>query len=307
MQIKEIKNGVAVEVSDIDITNIDKAQADELLQILKERLVVVFKDQKQCPGSFTKLIHLMSGSVSNWMQMKWDQYGNDVDTWDRFIDPTTCTDMANYPVQRVTGKKINNKHTGIFGTGTLDWHANLNGLDRADGVALQGVEHCENTSTLFLNTNLAYNDLSPELKQQIENVYAIYEYRPDVWAKGAPEYKHFAQKAKEDTTYKMWLKQKNAAGVEGLYFYTNNRCDIVSEDETLKQKLKDHLFQDKYIYEHWWQPGDIVLMDQLLTLHKRTQDDPEILAKRVLHRITFRISNFKNFVAEANQIGVEYV
>ena len=37
--------------------------------------------------------------------------------------------------------------------------------------------------------------------------------------------------------------------------------------------------------------GDVVLSDQLLSLHKRDQNDPEILERRVLHRITFKISN----------------
>lgn len=303
MQIKEINNGVAVEVSGIDITTITEDQAKELYDILKQRLVVVLKNQKQCPGSFTKTVWLMSKSVANWTQMKWDQYGNEIEVPDKFIDPTTFDNPELYPVQRVTGKKINNKHTGIFGTGTLDWHANLNGLDRADGVALQGVRDCENTSTLFLNTNLALRDLDLDIREKIKNLYAIYEYRPDVWAAGAPEYKHFAEHAKKDTSYKMWLLQKNIAGVEGLYFYTNNRCELVTQDRELKQTLIDHLFQEKYIYEHMWKPGDIVFMDQLLTLHKRGTDDPEILSKRVLHRVTFKISNFKGFIANNNQIA----
>lgn len=302
MEINEINNGVAVEVSGIDITTITQEQATCLYDILKQKLVVVLKNQEQCPGSFTKTIWLMSKQINNWRQMKWDQYGNEINLSENFVDPDSYGNNEFYPVQRVTGKKINNKHTGIFGTGTLDWHANLNGLDRADGVALQGVRDCENTSTLFLNTNLALNDLDLEIKEKIKDLYAIYEYRPDIWAAGAPEYKHFKEKAQQDTSYKMWLLQKNIAGVEGLYFYTNNRCELATKDEGLKQILVDHLFQEKYIYEHMWQPGDIVLMDQLLTLHKRGTDDPDVLSKRILHRITFPISNFNNFIANNNII-----
>ena len=106
----------------------------------------------------------------------------------------------------------------------------------------------------------------------------------------------------DDKPYKMWLIQKNLAGVKGIYFYTNNKCKIITQDETLYDKLYQHMFQDKYVYQHWYEPGDIVLMDQLLTLHKRDQNDPEILAKRVLHRITFRISNYDNFIANNNKI-----
>ena len=52
-----------------------------------------------------------------------------------------------------------------------------------------------------------------------------------------------------------------------------------------------------------WNPGDIVFMDQLLTLHKRGTDDPDILSKRILHRITFKISNINNFIANNNVIA----
>ena len=301
MQIEEIDNGVAVEVTDIDITKIDRNTAQELYDVLKNRLIVVLKNQKQCPGSYTKTVWEMSQNISNWQQLIWDQYGNEIERFDKFVHPDDYNNNELYPVQRVTGEKINNKRTGIFATGTLDWHANLNGLDRADGVALQGVRHCENTSTLFLNTNLALKDLDEETKEQIKDLYAIYEYRPDVWAKGLPE-SQLEYMMKNAGMYKMWLLQKNVAGVEGLYFYTNNRCDIVTEDKSLKQKLIDHLFQGKYIYEHMWEPGDIVLMDQLLTLHKRGTDDPDILSKRVLHRITFPISNFNNFISNNNRI-----
>ena len=55
--------------------------------------------------------------------------------------------------------------------------------------------------------------------------------------------------------------------------------------------MYDFTFQEKYMYSHYYEIGDVVLSDQLLSLHKRDQNDPEILERRVLHRITFKISN----------------
>ena len=45
------------------------------------------------------------------------------------------------------------------------------------------------------------------------------------------------------------------------------------------------------MYTHYYEIGDIVLSDQILSLHKRDTNEPELLAERVLHRITFKISN----------------
>ena len=68
------------------------------------------------------------------------------------------TERYDYtPIKR---KQIDGKRTGIFGSGVLDWHANLNGPTRADGVALQGWSHCEGTSTTWLNTTKVLNTVS---------------------------------------------------------------------------------------------------------------------------------------------------
>jgi len=301
MQIKPIQNGVAVEITDIDITAFDKSSDyDFVRDTLHKHLVVVIKNQSTNPWEYTRFIENI-GRVANY-----NQFGFTIDAEEYPRDQVVPTnrfkgDTWRYPVQRVTGKKKKGKFTGIFGTGKLDWHANLNGPDRADGVALQGWEHCENTSTSFLNTNLAYNDLDPDMLDEIKDLYCEYEYAPEVWAEGLPE-DQLRRMKQNSNKYKMWLIQENLKGVKGLYFYTNNRCKLICPDQSLYNEIHDHLFQDKYIYQHWWEPGDIVLMDQLLTLHKRDQNDTEILQKRVLHRITFRISNENGFIARRNDI-----
>jgi alpha-ketoglutarate-dependent taurine dioxygenase len=302
MQVESL-NGVATQINNVDITNLSDSDADKIKNILRKDLIVVLKHQERLPYWFVNFVERI-GTVANYRQMIYTKEGEfyigktppNTDKWDK--------DKELYPIQRTTGKK-NKKGitTGIFSSGILDWHANLNGLDRADGVALQGYEGCENTSTSYLNTNLAYNDLDDDFKKELEGVHCEYSYTPEVWAKGLNETQYkMMKKDGEDGPYKMWLLQQNIAGVKGIYFYTNNKCKIITQDETLFQRLYDHMFQDKYIYQHWYEPGDIVLMDQLLTLHKRDQNDPEILAERVLHRITFRISNYNNFIQEKNTI-----
>ena len=301
MEISLIKDGVAVEVSGTDVYGASSAQLQTLKELLHKHLVVVIKNQKRNPYRYTKLIETIGNGVANYSQMVHHTTG------DRFEGPFVPTNRwngseADYPVQRVTGMKKNGERTGIFDTARLDWHANLNGLDRADGVALQGWEGCENTSTSFLNTNLAYNDLDPSLKKEIQNLYCEYVYSPETWAPGTSEKQLQYMKRNGNPPYKMWLIQENIAGVKGLYFYTNNKCKIITEDSTLYDRLYKHMFQDKYIYQHWWEPGDIVLMDQILTLHKRDQNEPEILAKRILHRVTFNISNVNGWLQKRNVI-----
>jgi len=297
MEFELIKNGVAAQINNFNIKDISVDKGIEIKNCLLENVVVVLKNQDVAPAYFTNFVDNI-GPIANHDQFIYDPITGERKYSlggknDKLIDPLSWPDPYTYPVQRVTGKKVKGEISGIFGTGILDWHANLNGLTRADGVALQGIKDVEGTSTSFLNTAKVYEEMPEELIERCNNVYCEYEYSPDTWAAGLPE-KQKAVMMKNQSHYKMWLIQENILGKKGIYFYTNNRCNIITEDKKLYQDLYDFVFQEKYIYSHTYEVGDIVLSDQLLSLHKRDQNDPGILSKRTLHRITFRLSNTGN-------------
>jgi alpha-ketoglutarate-dependent taurine dioxygenase len=310
MYINNIKNGVAAEIKDFKISEFSVDEASKVKETLHNNLIVVLKKQPTEPAYFTNFVKHI-GPIANFTQFFWDPITGKQEYDPRnaktMIDPTTWPDPSSYPVQRVTGKKVDGNYSGIFGTGILDWHANLNGLTRADGVALQGYKDCEGTSTTWLNTAKVLEEMPADLLDRCKNVYCEYQYSPEVWASGLPkEQKKYMLKNK--SKYAMWLIQKNICGKKGIYFYTNNDCKICTKDATLYEDLKDFTFQEKFMYQHYYEIGDIVLSDQLLSLHKRDQNDPDILSKRILHRITFRISNAKDpeWIAKQNEIqGVD--
>lgn len=282
MKVNPLPNG-AVEVSGIDISQPDTYT--DIKHILEQDLVVVIRQQPTDPLYFTQLIQTIN-PIANWQQCIWDEEGND-------IGPPRRHDKPFSNVQRVTGEKRDGESTGIFGIGRLDWHANLNGPDRADGVALQGIKGVEGTVTSWLNTSLALHKMPDELKTRIEDVYCSYYYNVLNWA----DIEFEAQKAylaNRQAPYEMWLEQENIAGVKGLYFYPNNDCQMQTEDVDLFEDLKEYIFQEQFMYHHEWQVGDIVLSDQLLTLHKRQLREENVFRKRVLHRLTFPISNTGN-------------
>jgi alpha-ketoglutarate-dependent taurine dioxygenase len=305
MKITELKNNVAVQIDDFDIRDITPENAKKINDITKDRTIVVIKRQDRTPANFVKFVkHL--GPIANWTQFNFDPItGEEIykpTDEDGFIEPSDWPNPNTYPVQRVAHKQIDGKRTGIFGSGVLDWHANLNGPTRADAVALQGWTNCESTSTTWLNTTKVYDDMPQELLDRCQNIHAEYEYAPEVWAKGLPE-AQLNRMMTNKSKYKMWLIQKNIAGKTGIYFYTNNKCKIITDDKKLYNDLYDFMFQDRYMYQHFYEIGDIVLSDQVLSLHKRDQNDPKLLEERVLHRITYRLSNIDKlpWVAEYNK------
>lgn len=288
-----------IEVHDFDVTSVSVEEMLELQQLLYKHLIVVIKDQDTDPRKFARLMDHM-GPLANVNQWATTRYGDfveeipnhrpDYDTWE---DPDT------YPLQRVSGMKKLNRPTGIFGTGILDWHCNLNGPERADGLGLQALEGTQGTVTTWMNSAPALRDATVEFRDRLSEAYAEYKYDPITWAKGTnKEQLDFMMLNSFD--YKMWLLQQNKAGTQGIYFHKLNKCNVISKHDKLQQELEEYLFQEKYLYHHEWQDGDIVLSEQLLTLHKRQTDDPDKLAKRVLNRVTFRLSNTGGFVENNN-------
>lgn len=290
MKIKPLSN-CGVEILDCTVENLTDDDYQEIKNALLDKQVVVFKNQTRQTLPFAKLMYKLGNhSIANWEQCRWDVHGNFLeDKSKNFINPFTYNGSDDlYPVQRVTGQKIKGKWTGLFPTGKLDWHSNFNGPGRANCVALQGVsEGVRNTSTSFLDTTLAYADMSDEFKDRCASVIGKFEYAPQIWAEGMPP-EHYAALAVNIAAYEMPLVNSSFTGKKGLYFHYHNKCSFPS-DPTLLEDLKKLCLNEKYIYTHYWEPGDIIVMDQILTLHKRDQDDPKMLTERILHRYTFHI------------------
>lgn len=281
-------------IIDIDIRDTSPEMSKEVMNILKKELVVVIKKQDTSSINFARLIHNMS-LIANWQQLSWMPDGNRSNITE-YLDPW---DTTIYPVQRVTAEKKDNKYTGIFPIGKLDWHSNLNGPDRADGVALQGIRGVEGTVTSWLNTAVALAEMPKDLKDKIENTFCSYTYNMEKWADIPEEQLKFMKS--NPSSYYMKILQENIAGTKGLFFYNNNDMCIVEKDENILEELSKYLFQEKFMYHHEWETGDIVLSDQLLTLHRRPIRSNEVFEKRLLHRYTFPISNVTpNWIAERN-------
>ena len=58
------------------------------------------------------------------------------------------------------------------------------------------------------------------------------------------------------------------------------------ESNELLATLYDHIEQSRFVYEHVWRPGDLVMWDNRCTLHARTEFDPS--NRRKLRRMTIK-------------------
>ncbi|GEM_PF-5008519 len=69
---------------------------------------------------------------------------------------------------------------------------------------------------------------------------------------------------------------KHPLGTEGLFFSPNeihgfyeNETKRADSERIYWKIWQDLVLSEKYTYKHKWSPGDIILMDQVLTIHRR--------------------------------------
>ena len=206
MKWQYLENRTGIEI----LEDIRTFRSDDYLNIrdlLLKHLIVVFRNQEPSSYEFARLTHNIgwgkrgigtTESIHNWYSFNWYNTGEErypgLQGMQRYRalvkngypDPQQYQDTPElYPVQRVTGKKnSDNVSTGIFAGARLAWHSNINGYDQADGVGLQGWEHCEGTTTEFLNTALCRSTFTDEEMNRLEGLYYNWRETHHNWSSG---------------------------------------------------------------------------------------------------------------------------
>ncbi|MCZ6871126.1 MAG: TauD/TfdA family dioxygenase [Pseudomonadales bacterium] len=144
--------------------------------------------------------------------------------------------------------------------------------------------------TRFCNTEMAYDELPPELLRRLEGLHAVHGYdtsraparavkRTDVEIEETPEVVHPLIRTHEET------------GKKAIYF-NSNRTDRVlrlnrDESDALLDQLHAHMIQPHFQYSHTWRVGDILLWDNRCLTHSVNVDYPPC-QPRIHHRILLR-------------------
>jgi taurine dioxygenase len=268
MRTKFIRD-IGIEIEDLNIDELTQKERIDIKDLYYKHNIVVIRQASVNALSFAKLCSEI-GKLCN-----------------EPFDPSSYDGpLDEVPVQRVSGIRNGDKAIGIFGKGKLDWHCNMNGPSRAPGVGLIAVSGVEESVTSWMSTVPAYRDMPLEIKNRIRNLVGHFQYNPDKWAPGMEEWQRegMMEVARRDGPYTMNLLQKSPSGEPGLYFHFLNDCQF-PEDPEMYGVLMETLFQERYIYHHHWQVGDIVLSNQLITLHKRQTDN---VSNRLLYRYTYQ-------------------
>lgn len=194
------------------------------------------------------------------------------------------------------------KPRGLFSQGELDWHSDQVSYDDAQRViGLQSISDSQNSQTQFLCTYDAYESLSSDMKNMVKELYVRHKWS-DAVAVGADKdqldlvrYNYVPIDGLESRLY-----SETATGRPGLKLTLHSFDGFVGMSNTESKKIIDEIykaaFKEEYIYTHHWQDGQIVFMDQEITIHKRpsrVEDSPNRKMSRVITYLNYLFPNQK--------------
>ncbi len=204
--------------------------------------------------------------------------------------------LSGFPDILILSNRVRDgKPIGLADAGTY-FHTDYSYLDVPARVTmLYSLETPrEGGNTLFANMYAAYDDLPDAMKRRIEDLVVLHHYgnRDDLDERSRTVASVLSPEQKEKVS---WVRHRlvrthYGTGRKALYAVSGSSFGIegMPDDEALAllDELKAHALQEEYRYSHRYEVGDVVLWDDLATLHSATLTDPAM--PRTLWRITVK-------------------
>jgi len=242
----------------------------EVARLCNKNLVVIFRNQEITLDDEIRITSAIG-------KVKLDHGRNQFEKERTLIAPG---------VLRVTGEKNHTGKGGLFGHNEeLDWHTHHTSAKfRYPFVWLYAIKGSQGSRTTWINQAMAYQDLNADMKEKVANIKYASGYKTGTFS----DQRVGHDKVNYDNPVK--LLHTNVEGKTGLFFPFLQVFDVIegaTKDEWQKiyNDLKDHVLQDKYMYHHDWEDGDLVISEQWLSIHKRWFFPN--MNNRLLHRIAF--------------------
>ncbi len=199
----------------------------------------------------------------------------------RFKSPLTTRD----DIMVISNIREDGKLLGSLPDGEMAFHFDrVHQKKPCRGAALHAIEiPREGGDTCFANMTRAYETLPEATKRRLEGLTALNAF---TYGSTQPGQKEDAEKGPH--AHHPVVRTIPQTGKKALYVsrLMTDRVNGLSpaESRALIDELCGHIEQDKFIYQHKWQVGDIVVWDNRCTSHARTDfSDKE---RRLMKRVT---------------------
>lgn len=266
IDVKPFSAPLGAEITGVDRSNLE-VESEALFQALLEHHVLLFRGDVMSDDDFVRLAEVF-GPVR--------------------MARTRRAYATRPEVMIVSNIRENGETIGALPDGEVEWH--YDGLHQKIPYALMMLHAVEvprnGGETRFADMCLAYEALSPQMKERIADLTAINSY-------GAPGYGTASATDKQitpdsPTAVHPVVREVPETGRKAIFVcqLMTDRIVGLSEDESrdILAELYRHLAKPEFAYEHSWQVGDVVLWDNRCVMHARNDFGPE--ERRLLKRLT---------------------
>jgi taurine dioxygenase len=264
--VQTLSPALGAQIIGVDLhEEIDDVCAKQMLDVWHQHLVILLRNQKLTEDDQVRFA-------------------------ERFGPPArihTKQFVQRHPaVMLISNIREDGKPIGALPDGEMQFHTDqCHQVQPAKASMLYAIEVPKHGgNTLFANAYMAYETLPEDIKRRIAGRKALnaYDYDSAATIRGAEV---------PDDAPSCWhpvVRTHPATGRKALYVnrLMTRRIEGLppKESEELLLYLFDHQEQPQFIYEHVWQPGDILMWDNRCTLHARTDFSRD--ERRLLRRVT---------------------
>ena len=257
LAVRKLNPYIGAEVSGIDLgdTLSDETIA-ELRNLWLEHLVLLFRGQKLSQQELLRATQYF-GTLGKYARPK-------------EFRPSGF-DSLDEGIMLISNIRENGVPIGSLPDGEMHFHHDmLHAEIPHKGTILYSVEiPSQGGNTLFANSYTAYERLAPEVRNRLEGRKAHNHFHYGSTKKGDgngvaafSEAIHPVFRTHEDT------------GRKAIYVNRLMTQKIVGMDEAESQSLLDQVFDHsenpEWVYDHVWNPGDVLLWDNRCSMHART-------------------------------------
>ena len=274
---RKLSNVLGSAIEGIDLSReLADAEFGELARALWEGGVLAIKRQRLAPGQFLTFARRFGRPEPHVI--------------DQFHYPGYPDILILSNRRRETGEPIGLADAGSY------FHTDYSYLEvPARLTMLYSIEvPSRGGNTLFANMSAAYEDLAESMKRRINHLVVLHHYgnRDDLGEGSRTAASKLTAEQKDKVS---WVRHKlvrmhHFTGRKALYAVSGSSFEIegmpADEGRRLLDELKAHALQDKYRFSYPYEVGDVVLWDDLSTLHSATLTDAA--DPRTLWRITVK-------------------
>jgi taurine dioxygenase len=278
MEVNSTGGPFGVQISDIDLSNgISDTDSELIFNSYIENMILLFQDQSL---SFDDLLRLReifgpAGLTANQIlglgRKKY--YTDDV--------PADITIISNI-------MKENGEPLGGLGDGEAFWHTDSSFTETPVSASLlHAIEITdEGGETAFLDMYQAYDDMPADLAARIEGKYCNHSKVHTSDGHKRPEFAAVTDPSNAPGVKHPMVRTHPTSGKKCLYLGRRLHAYIfdlpLAESEALLDEIWAHTCRDKYVWEHKWKVGDLLVWDNRCLMHHRNAFPAN--ARRLMHK-----------------------